>query len=313
MNKVETFTSTGSKLINHPIAVNRIIRTNRGTPISIQIAPTSRCNLNCVFCSNAKRDKHEDLDLSVIKNILSILRYDGLKTVEWTGGGDPTQYKHINEAIKVAASLGLQQGFISNGVQVISKLFPDSLAHLHWMRISMNCLDYVDDIVLPNFNGTLGFSYVMNEKSDLAIFKRLDFYIKKYKPAYVRVVPNCQATYEEQERNNERYASFVEKLGEPYFYQVKSFEKPDNCWWGHFKPFLLHNGWIYPCSSVVLNDSAEKQFHDKFKWVHVDDLPKIYEKSMQSFDTRNCTHCVFTNQNNEVENLINPSGMENFI
>ena len=313
MNKVETYTSTGNKLSLHPKVISRIQNMKKGMPVSLQVAPTSRCNLACVFCSNAKRSKHEDLDFEVIQNTLSILRLYGLKTVEWTGGGDPTQYKYINECIRAAAALGLQQGFISNGIAVLDKLKPDTLALLHWMRISLNSLDYVDDIILPKINGTLGFSYVMNEKSDLSIFKRIDSYIKKYKPAYVRIVPDCQVTHEEQERNNERYSTFVEKLGEPYFYQVKSFEKPDNCLWGYFKPFLLHNGWIYPCSSVVLNDSAEKQFHDKFKWVHVNDLSKIYEKDMQPFSTENCTHCVFTNQNREVENILNPSGMENFI
>ena len=51
-DKVNTYTSTGSKLVYHGNAIKRIVDHRLGTPISLQIAPTSRCNLNCIFCSN---------------------------------------------------------------------------------------------------------------------------------------------------------------------------------------------------------------------------------------------------------------------
>jgi len=312
-DKVQTYTSTGSKLIHHPIAVGKIIDYHMGMPISLQVAPTSRCNLKCVFCSNVNRSVHEDLSIGLIYTVLNSLRLIGLKTVEWTGGGDPTQYKHINECISEAAELGLQQGLITNGVAVKKKITRESLDNLTWMRVSMNCLDYVEDIELPEFNGTLGFSYVMNENSDRDIFNRINEYVRRYNPKYVRVVPNCQATHEEQEKNNKIYSEFVKTLGEPYFYQVKAFEKPDNCYWGYFKPFLLHDGWVYPCSSVVLNEDALRQFHSKYRWVKAEHLYEKYLSKMESFDPVNCSHCVFTAQNKQVETLLTPSGMERFV
>ena len=57
---IRTFTSTGTKLIHHPDVVKKLQVDRIASPISLQVAPTSRCNLKCVFCSNANRSKHED-------------------------------------------------------------------------------------------------------------------------------------------------------------------------------------------------------------------------------------------------------------
>jgi MoaA/NifB/PqqE/SkfB family radical SAM enzyme len=239
----------------------------------------------------------------------------GLRTVEWTGGGDPTLYKRINSCIFYADLLGLEQGFITNGLLLKDMLIqPDIFEKLKWIRISMNCLDYVEevDLDLPGFEGTLGFSYVMNERS-MFTMSRLQDHVHRYKPAYVRIVPNCLATHEEQRTNNEKYSKMVANMGKPYFYQAKVFDTPDNCWWCYFKPFVLHDGWVYPCSSVVLNSGSEDKFHERYRWVSIQELPGVYLRDMKSFPTHDCDKCVFKNQNDMVDDLICPTGMENFI
>jgi MoaA/NifB/PqqE/SkfB family radical SAM enzyme len=284
-------------------------------PISLQVAPTSRCNLNCVFCSNANREKHEDLDLSSLTKVIDQLLPLGLRTVEWTGGGDPTLYHSINEAIEWTCKKGFEQGFITNGILVKEKLRPYTLSLLKWMRISMNSLDYVDSIDLDfsAFRGTLGFSYVWNEKTNNGTIDRLSIYAAKYNPAYIRIVPDCQATKEEQEENNIKLGQLIAGLGSPFFYQPKQFDNPDRCWWAYVKPFILHDGYVYPCSSVVLNTTSNYTFHKKFRWVHMDDLVDQYKEQSVPLSSSSCDHCVFKSQNDEVESLINPNGMENFV
>lgn len=312
-DKLETYTSTGSKLIHHTTAVSRLKFGWRGTPVSVQIAPTSKCNLQCSFCSNVNRENHESLDPAKLKDLISELQTLGAKTVEWTGGGDPTMYEHINDLMTFCESLNLKQGFITNGVALKKNILPENLNRLKWVRISMNCLDYVDDIEIPDIPGTLGFSYVMNEKTSLSILARLQVYVEKVNPAYVRIVPNCQASDEEQDENNRKLGEEVLKWSAPYFYQPKTFHKPDKCYWGYFKPFILHDGWVYPCSSVVLNADAERSFHDKYRWVKMAELPSVYRRNIRPNPTENCNHCVFSEQNAMVDNLLDPSGMEDFI
>ena len=180
MNYVNKYTSTGCKLIHHPEVIRKIQEIKRATPISIQIAPTSRCNLRCEFCSNVKRTNHEDLDPHKLFDFIGTIKKLGAKTIEWTGGGDPTMYTYINECIDLANSLDLKQGFITNGI-ALDNLDTQSLESLTWMRISMNGLDYGKRAKSPDkkhFSGTLGFSYVMNDKTSPDVLSRLDGIVK---------------------------------------------------------------------------------------------------------------------------------------
>lgn len=315
VNKKRTFTSTGSKLIHHPDVVGKFHHLKLLSPISLQIAPTSRCNLNCVFCSNANREKHEDLSEGGLLGLLTAMKDLGAKTVEWTGGGDPTLYHHINEFIQICDFMKYKQGFITNGLLLRERLEEKSLGMLHWIRISMNCLDYVEKVDIPKekLNGVLGFSYVMNERTNEGSLSCLARHMEKYQPKYVRIITDCQATEEEQIENNKRYSKLVSGWGEPYFYQAKVFSRPERCWWCYVKPFVLHDGWVYPCSSVVLNEGTNYTFHSDFRWVRMEDLPGLYKKEAAFFPTEKCSHCVFRNQNDDLDSVINPTGMEDFV
>lgn len=313
MDSLNTWTSTGSKIMLHPDVIKRIQAERKGTLVTLQVAPESRCNLKCSFCSNAKREKHETLELGRITGLLLELIPRGLKCIEISGGGEPALYPYINGLIEFAYNFGLKIGLISNGILLKKNIHQDVLNQLSWLRVSMNGLDYIDSIVLPEIRGTLGFSYVMNEKTNKDVISKLNGYVEKYKPAYVRVVPNCRATNKEQETNNRNYSELIAKWGEPYFYQPKIFGKPDNCLWCYFKPFLLHDGFVYPCSSVVLNDTADVQFHDRFRWCPMEELPVKYDFPMESFSNEECNKCVFKQQNDMIESIFNPNNMADFI
>lgn len=315
MKTLDTYTSTGLKLLHHPRAVEKFMTARIGTPISLQLAPTSVCNLKCKFCSNVNRKSHEELDVRMIYYLVSSLKGFGLKTVEWTGGGDPTMYPRINGLIEFCSIMNLEQGFITNGVLLKDKVSARSISRLKWLRISMNCLDYVDKVDLPKIppTCTLGFSYVYNTMTTPQVLMNLREHVRKYDPSYVRVVPNCQCTAEEQIKNNKVLSEMVSKWGPPYFYQPKEFERPAACYWCYFKPFVLHDGYAYPCSSVVLNSNSERSFHEKFRWKSIGDLPDTYRRKMESFKTGNCDHCVFTPQNKLLIDLLQRGRMENFV
>jgi MoaA/NifB/PqqE/SkfB family radical SAM enzyme len=313
MNKENQFTSTGIKLLHHPNVIQKLQIAKLATPVSVQIAPTSRCNLKCSFCSNVNRNRHEDLSDKRVRKIIEDCYSLGTKTVEWTGGGDPTQYEWINDVVWYASSFNcFKQGMISNGIAVKDNIEQRILDRLTWLRISMNCLDYVDSVDLPEFKGTLGFSYVMNSNTTQEVIGRLHELVLKYSPKYVRIVPNCQVSDEEQELNNILYSKTIAEWGEPYFYQAKVFQKPKNCYWGYFKPFFLHDGYVYRCSSVVLNDNADRHFHSRFRWCRIEEWAYMYQK-IEPFNPEWCDHCVFCNQNNIVDDLLHPNGMEDFI
>lgn len=314
MNKLNTFTSTGSKILHHPDFFKSIKNDGHIKPISIQLAPTSVCQLKCNFCSNANRQTNESLSFEDVEKILSDFKTLGAKTVEFTGGGDPCLYTYINQAIALANSLGYKIGLITNGV-ALKKIHDEHLLKLTWIRVSMNALEYVRDLDFPEIpeSTTLGFSYVMNKFTNTEIFNRIDKYTEKYNPEYIRVVPDCQTDEKTQEENNKKYSKLIESFGGKYFYQTKKFQRPDKCWWGYVKPFVLHNRYVYPCSSVVLNSDSEEQFHSKYQWYNIDNIFEMYGTRQAPFDNKSCDHCVFTNQNNVVESLMNTNTMEAFV
>lgn len=304
------YTSTGLKLIHHHPEILGLLKNGMARPVSLQVGPTSQCNLNCEFCSNVNRARNESLKFDDLIGVIYKLHNVGLKTVEWTGGGDPTLYSEINNAIQACSDLGLEQGFITNGIALGN--IERNLHLLKWLRISMNCLDYVESIEIPQFKGVLGFSYVMNAKTTKETLMRLDGYVEKYNPTYIRIVPNCQVSDAQQIENNDKYSKMVQAWGPRYFYQAKTFSKPERCWWGYVKPFILHDGWVYPCSSVVLNSDSERQFHNKYRWVKMENLPGLYSKPILALPSNNCNHCVFHNQNAIMEDIImNPMGLPN--
>lgn len=301
--------SSGKKILRHLDVLKKFQEKRIINPISLQIAPTSRCNLNCCFCSNANRAKHEDLD---IKEIVKFIGKINPLTVEWTGGGDPTQYQDINSLLYFCNNKNIKQGFITNGIALKDRL-QNCVNLLNWIRVSLNSLDYVEEIDIPtNFKGTLGFSYVLNDKTTDETINKIKQYSKKYSPKYIRIVPNCQTSSSELEESNKYFSKIVEEWGNPFFYQHKTFSKPKRCWWGWFKPFLLHDGFIYPCSSVVLNNSAERSFHEKFRLYAIDDFLEKIKSPVSYYDCKNCDSCVFGEQNSLIESLLNPE-MEDFI
>jgi len=310
MNYVNKYTSTGSKLLNHP-GLLAGLKIKMAKPISVAVAPTSRCNLKCSFCSNSKREKHEDLDFGELKQVILGLAANGLRTVEITGGGDPTMYDHINALIRFCDEIGLQVGMITNGVALRENVRQEYLDKLKWLRISINALEYVEEIDIPNIKGTLGFSLCVH-KNPTVLPESIEHHIKKYKPSYVRVVPDCLPG-ENEESLREICRQIVERYGEPFFFQEKNFTTPERCWWGYIKPFILHDGYVYPCSSVVLNSGAEGLFHQRYRWLKMEDLVMHYAAQMEPYPTGGCDRCVFGRQNSDVDSVINPNGHEDFI
>jgi MoaA/NifB/PqqE/SkfB family radical SAM enzyme len=240
-----------------------------------------------------------ELSFEEIQEALVMFRRLGAETVEITGGGEPMMHPHINEIILYASMLGYEVGLITNGT-LLDKLNVGK--NLKWIRISANGLDYNGtQIKKPEIGDetVLGFSYVydlhndasyntLREVRDLALW---------WRAKYVRVVPNCKGnSYMEDESEIVRV---VGELGKPLFYQGKIKSPSNRCWIGYLKPFLNVDGYVYPCSSTVLNQDADEQFNPKYRWYHWRDAGGMYncEGGQKPFDGSGCTDCVFTTNN----------------
>jgi organic radical activating enzyme len=309
---IQTFTSTGRKLLHEWRFIKAAVEHKQIYPLSIECAPEARCNLNCSYCSNANRTIAESLDPYLLLDVFAAMKRLGAKSIQWTGGGEVLLYPDINMMIKECAKMGYQQGMITNGT-MFHKLAKHNLKYLKWIRVSLN-EEAFDKIKIPDLpdNVTLGLSHVYTDDTTPEVIHRINEFIKRCDPKYVRIVSNCLTTPENQERNNRIIASIVKSWGPPYFYQPKEFKQPERCWWFMVKPFILHDGFVYRCSSVVLNPNSEGRFHERYRFCRLEELVDFYQKKSEPYIPDSCSNCVFYPNNMEVDSLMNPTGMEAF-
>jgi len=190
-----SFTSTGAKLFHHQEAM-AALRDGKGRPISAWCAPTDVCNHRCAFCSVGER-VGDVLRFEQIKSFIDQLVPRGLKSITFSGGGNPLIYKckqsgaGIADVIDYAHAQGLEVAMITNGMPLSAyhdpskdnmlcegsqgyrkswkNLPPETLDKLTWCRISMSGLDHnhkEQEVFVPDFDPTktaLGFSWIMSD------------------------------------------------------------------------------------------------------------------------------------------------------
>ncbi len=172
----------------------------------------------------------------------------------------------------------------------------------------MNSLDYG---YTPEFNVpkdvTLGFSYVWNRRSHFKTLRKIREYTKFYGASYVRVVPDCLSAKRIDECRK-TVAPHVSKLGEKFFFTMKGYSKPEECWIGYLRPFLNADGYIYRCSA---NPLIKRKFHRKFRMCHMHQLECW--KTPEPFATGLCGLCFFKPQNDLLAALMSNVRHKDFI
>jgi MoaA/NifB/PqqE/SkfB family radical SAM enzyme len=303
------FTSTKTKLLHN---LDRLVEVQSGIyrPVSIQLAPTDKCNLNCIFCSVKNRDMDELTYKEATAAVSDLVRL-GAKTVEITGGGDPTLYGPINELLDFCLSLNLRVGLITNGILLNKKIEYQILERLTWIRVSLNGLDCMDDIYLniPN-NVVLGFSYVWNELSSKDKLEKVKSYKEKHNAAYARIVPDCRNVkfIEDYREKIMPLINDIEGMN-GIFFQEKEYVPPSRCWMGYLKPFINSDGYVYHCSA---NPLINLKFNPKFRMGHISEINKIWS-DVKPFDSKHCGECFFKEHNELIEELITKVEHKDFI
>lgn len=330
LKQAEIFTSTGGKYIKHPEMV-LAIRNGHGRPVSLQVSPTNKCQLRCQFCSVDERDLSLEWKLYDLKILITTFHRLGIKTVEFSGGGDPSAYKTLPEIVAFCKLLGLKIGMITNGI-VLNKLPRETLESFTWIRISMVTLDYRESINIPQpwpETTTLGMSYVVGQidytgkgrnytKDDYEGLLKVRDYAKEHNAAYVRVVPEClTGSLDKMAEIHKKWIPIVEELGPPLFFQTHKWQKQAHqCWMDMIKPWAHSDGFIYPCNSVSLNTEAHRDFDPKWRLCHWTEIEQYYEnrgsKSLP-FVNKLCDQCSFTENNKIISELIEPTPMEDFV
>jgi len=275
--------ATASKLL--PWAGHII---NRKGPITLTIFPTNKCNLNCEFCSNHKRDKSKELSLSQIDQVCR--SFHSLQSIELSGGGDPCCYSNINDLIMLLRHYNL--GIITNGYN-IHNISPIHITRLSWLRISVNGLiDHgkeIDwDYIFAN-RKHVGISYILHEKSPIDYQERLNV-LRMYSG-----IDYCKVCVDSRKIGQIDKITKMSEDGWMYKVERAWTQPPEVCYQHAIKPVLTAEGFLMPCSAIELSKGQyEKE-------------DRVSIKDCQTYIPYHCKspYCPHKERNTYLEQILN--------
>jgi len=108
-------------------------------PIYVEISLAGSCNHRCIFCAyDFVGYKPNFLDSVVLKNRLSEMGRLGVKSILYSGEGEPLLHKDICDIIRQTKESGIDVALASNGVFFSKEIANSILPLATWIKISIN-------------------------------------------------------------------------------------------------------------------------------------------------------------------------------
>lgn len=109
-------------------------------PVSINLDATTACNYRCDHCVDMDiLNKNISYEHELLKDSLTHLVENGLRSVIIIGGGEPTAYRGFEDVVRHLKAMGTQIGVVTNG-SMMKKIeaVADVLQKRDWVRLSLD-------------------------------------------------------------------------------------------------------------------------------------------------------------------------------
>lgn len=127
------------KLLYHLDRINEWMQGKDARPILVEFDPSNACNMKCDFCTFDYMKDKQNFPSDKIDSTLKGLKEAGVKSINWTGGGEPLCHPKIAQFFETANRLGIDQGIFTNGGLLTEELTKLILKTHVWMRFSIDC------------------------------------------------------------------------------------------------------------------------------------------------------------------------------
>ncbi|MBS5913926.1 MAG: radical SAM protein, partial [Paenibacillus macerans] len=108
------------------------------SPVSLQLGLTNKCSNKCYYCYVKEQNNlGETLKTDAVVNLLEEAKMMGVKSVEITGGGEPTLHPDFWDIVDKIRDLDLELGLVTNGLHLKSDKI-HKLDFVSWVRISID-------------------------------------------------------------------------------------------------------------------------------------------------------------------------------
>jgi wyosine [tRNA(Phe)-imidazoG37] synthetase (radical SAM superfamily) len=136
---VDRFRIDSHKLIYHPWRVSEWLAGKLIYPIYIEIATSGACNHRCIFCAlDYVGYKMRFLDRDVLARALVEMGQRGVKSVMFSGEGEPLLHKQMGQIVADARGAGLDVAITTNATPLTERLSSQILGAITWIKVSIN-------------------------------------------------------------------------------------------------------------------------------------------------------------------------------
>jgi GTP 3',8-cyclase len=136
---IDKFGIDSHKLLYHVRRVDDWMHGRPVYPIYLEISPSGMCNHRCVFCAyDFVGYKPDFIRTLPLKKQLVEMGKLGVKSILYSGEGEPLLHKDISEIITHTKRCGIDAALATNGVLLRKGLVDSMLGSLTWIKISIN-------------------------------------------------------------------------------------------------------------------------------------------------------------------------------
>ncbi len=342
-----------NKLALHPERVSEWKNKGDCFPIYVEIGLTNRCNHNCIFCGLDWARGTNTLETSVLLNNLNDMKNSGIKSVCFSGAGEPLLHKDFSLLVKKTKESGIDVSFSTNAVLFNEKICEETLPYASWIRFSIdaaypkthsiihrtsekdfpkilnNLVKSVEIKKKNNYATTLGVQFLLLEenKTELLEFVKLfqkigvdNVQLKPYSknPNSNNALFQDYGSYLEFEKDLTNLSSdtFQIFFRKNRINSVSSEPSYDNCLGLPFFTIINEKGDIAPCHLYysVPDFSYGNLYKNNFSEIWAGDKRKEIVEEISRKGINHCKKgCRLDSSNSYLHRLKNPEPHDNFI
>jgi radical SAM protein with 4Fe4S-binding SPASM domain len=152
----------------YPVA-KRILEGEMVHPLMAIVYPSYVCNHNCQGCSYEELNRKENvfLDPKNFVKLLRSLRSLEVKSIELSGGGEPTLHPQFCELVRRAANERIELGLLTNGSLLSGRIADVVVDHFTYLRVSVDAGDIRVYNQIHRPPETYGFETVLNNLEEV--------------------------------------------------------------------------------------------------------------------------------------------------
>lgn len=289
-----------TKLLYHIDRLHELrTKGNTRAPVNVEIDLSNRCSHGCAWCHFAYThtkgplagkvegppnmlDCGDLMNTSLLISALSGMRQAGVRSVTWSGGGEPTLHPEFNKIVDYTSTLGLDQAIYTHGGHIDDNRAALLKEEMTFVYVSLDectaeqfhaskgvhrfyeVCDNIKRLVAADGKATIGVGFLLHRSNShqvrdmVCLGKILGVDYVQFRPvvAYDQQAPGQQV--EDTLWINRAIVNLRQFAGDPFvqadthrFEQYRDWNNHgyETCYWSAMQTVITPNGQVWRCTN----------------------------------------------------------------